>query len=169
MDIILLPVVGGLEYTRILSDGTLMANFLEPGQAVGLSVEAGMTYTVSNPYETETINFLQLWLTNVSGSSAPASKLIGFDLTVRNTLLPLIEHPGNRVFIGQYSGREEGEYVVKSAVGTPRIFIFILQGSFEVANRLLHERDGLSLSIDDGYVLEFEALSNDAILILLEV
>jgi hypothetical protein len=42
----------------------------------------------------------------------------------------------------------------------------VLQGVFEIANRLLHERDGLALTYQQDDVLEFEALSNDAVLIL---
>lgn len=47
------------------------------------------------------------------------------------------------------------------------IFIFVIEGIFEVQNRLLHARDGLSLTDID--TVELEALSNDAVILLLEL
>lgn len=45
--------------------------------------------------------------------------------------------------------------------------MFVLQGVFEVASRLLHAKDGLALR---GFEeAAFEALSNEAILLLIEV
>ncbi len=169
VDVILIPVSGGLEYTHELSNDTPTSGYLEPGQVGILPLEKGMGYRVSNPYETEMINFLQIWLNNPSIGDTPAINLIGFDLTTKNTLLPLAVSSGKRLFIGQYGGREEGGFVAESAGETQRIFVFVLQGTFEVANRLHHEKDSLALTVESGYTLEFEALSNDAILLLMEV
>lgn len=44
---------------------------------------------------------------------------------------------------------------------------FVLQGTFEVENRLLEAKDGLALWNTAN--IELEALSNEAILLLLEV
>lgn len=46
------------------------------------------------------------------------------------------------------------------------IFVFVLQGAFETEGRLLHERDGLALWDVDK--IEMEALSNDALVCLVE-
>jgi len=46
------------------------------------------------------------------------------------------------------------------------VYVFVIEGAFEVQNRLLHARDGLSLS--SATEVEFEALSNDAMLLILE-
>lgn len=45
-------------------------------------------------------------------------------------------------------------------------FVFVLYGVFEVANRLLHQSDGLALEFTDDGKVEFEALSNEALLLL---
>ncbi|MFD2570520.1 pirin [Spirosoma soli] len=174
MEVVLLPVVGGLGYT--IAEATA---FLEPGQAAVLSLAAGMTYQISNPYETELINCLQIWLQKPSNGFAPSVSQTNFDLATVNMLLPLFgEHDaeagqpsGYRGFIGRYDGRQEGTYAIRTASTgkAGRIFVLILQGVFEVANRLLHERDGLALQYDHDDVLEFEALSNDALLILLDL
>lgn len=170
MDVLLLPLVGGLAF-RTVSDEPVDEEFLEPGQVGILSLEADTRFTISNPYERESINFLQLWLTRSATNSAPAFQQAGFSFDTRNTLLPLADLTGNRVYIGQYGGRQEGYYLVSATPETsPRgLFVFVIQGSFEVANRLLHEKDGLAIEPEEDYILEFEALSNDAILILLDL
>ena len=176
-DVILLPVVGGLEYGRDLTTGTSDTDFLEPGQVGILSLASGMSYTVSNPYETETINCLQVWLSRSSTDFTPVSSQTSFDLTRKNNLLPLwpvgdaAKAGGNSLFIGQYGGRAEGIYQVNVGEGDEpkKIFVFVLQGVLEVANRLLHEKDGLSLVYSHSHMLEFEALSTNAILLLIEL
>ncbi|MBO0931767.1 pirin [Fibrella aquatilis] len=161
---LLLPIMGGLEYQV----GTAASDFLEPGQVGILSLMAGETYTISNPYETETINCLQLWLAGGQASFTPSVIQTPFDLTDQNKLLPLLHgDSANRVYIGRYGGRQEGLYqLINSANG---LFILVLQGVFEVANRLLHEKDGLSLLDPQHGAVEFEALSDDAILLVVEV
>lgn len=158
-DVLLLPVTGGLEYR---GEGT--GGFLEPGQVGLFSLTEGMSYTVSNPYERESIQFLQI------GLSRPGTdvgfRVFGFDFGTKNTLLPLLD-PAGAAFIGRYDGREEGTFSVKTAGQPRRLFVFILNGVFEVANRLLHDRDGLALTYREDGEVEFEALSNDAVLLLL--
>jgi hypothetical protein len=47
------------------------------------------------------------------------------------------------------------------------VFVYVIEGAVEFQNRLLEQRDGLALySVTTS---EFEALSNDAILLVLEV
>ncbi|QJW89994.1 pirin [Spirosoma taeanense] len=166
-EVVLLPIVGGLEYAYA---GTF--SFAEPGQSVVLSLAAGMAYTVSNPYESEFINYIQFWLTKPQYDFAPVVSQTEFDLARMNTLLPCFGEPsGYQGFIGRYSGRQEGTYTVTAATDRQnrQLFVFVVQGVFEVANRLLHDRDGLALTCDQAEVLEFEALSNDAVLIVIDL
>lgn len=174
-EVLLMPLAGGLEYSRAgaSAGGDPESDFLEPGQVGILSLTAGMGYTVTNPYEGEYINFLQFWLAKPLHDFAPAVDQVRFDLGTKNTLLPLFgatdtgtNRGSARGFIGQYDGRQEGTYAVEP---DSRVFVFVLQGVFEAANRLLHEKDGLALQYEQADVLEFEALSNDAILLLIDL
>ncbi len=167
----LLPVAGGLEYKCPSASG-----FLEPGQAGCFVLATGTRYTVSNPYPSAEINFLQIGLANTLPDSVPAFSQIAFDLSQKNTLLSLLDDSVShqteyRVFIGRYDGRQEGGYPVNPPVSGPlhAVFVFVVQGAFEAANRLLQERDGLSLFDAQAAVLDVEALSNDAILILVDL
>lgn len=172
--VILLPIVGGLEYSR-----NEVTGFLEPGQAGVLSLAAGTTYSLRNPYDTEVINCLQIWLENPAIDASPALSQQAFDLSTPDTLLPFLNETSNNTnqsdrfwgFIGRYEGRQEGTYALQSAGSgqSRRVFVFVLQGVFEVANRLLHERDGLALTYTSAGEVEFEALSNDALLILIDL
>lgn len=174
-NVVILPLVGGLGYKSDAGKG-----FLEAGQVLILSLTSGMTYEISNPYDTETINYLAIWLINSSDDFKVAHQINSFDFQIKNRLFPVFDladdasfgNTASRAFIGRYEGRQEGIYPVYSgrdkglATG---VFVFVLQGAFEVQNRLLHERDGLALlAIQNGEV-EFEALSNDAMLLLLDV
>ncbi len=161
--VVLLPITGGMEYrTSPTSD------FLEPGQSVVLSLGAGMDYTVANPYETEFIQFLQIWFAREP--TAPAIDVSNFDLSQKNTLLPFFEtadaETSSRGYIGRYDGRQEGALSVGAG---QRVFVFVLSGAFDVANRLLHARDGLALRYEQTAELEFEALSNEAVLLVIWV
>ena len=60
-DVLILPLLGGLEYKSESGNG-----FLETGQAQLFSLSSGMDYTINNPYRTESINYLEIWLTSVS-------------------------------------------------------------------------------------------------------
>ena len=169
-DVLILPLIGGLEYKSSVGNG-----FLEAGQSQLFSLTNGLSYEISNPYETKSINYLEIWLTNPSPDFTPAVSQLSFDLSVANTLLPVFSarhsEPENRLqstgFVGRYAGREEGIYTLKQPENS--VFVFILSGVFEVQNRLLHQRDGLGLTAVQRGIVEFEALSNDAVLLLLEI
>lgn len=162
IEVIILPLVGGFEYKNNMGQG-----YVETEQALYIALETGMTYEIINPYETELINFLQIWIKH-EGISPFISKneTLSFNFNNKNQLLS-IHHPlsKNAFFIGKYEGRAEDEYILKNSSNS--VFVFIIEGAFEVANRLLEIRDGIALSNIE--TVEFEALSNDAIILLLEI
>ncbi len=158
--VVLLPLMGSVEFAT----DEAAPNFLEPGQSHTLWLPAGGTYTVSNPYETETVNVLQLCLSSDSATLIPGTGLTLFNLIRKNELQPLFALPGTQAFIGRYDGRAEDTISVSHG-----LFVFVLSGAFEVANRLLHERDGLAFPTRQETVVEFEALSNDAVLMAISL
>jgi redox-sensitive bicupin YhaK (pirin superfamily) len=167
--IILLPVVGAIEYSNNLGETGL----LEAGQVQIFAAEKGMEYEISNPYETEPVNFLQIGLKNNESFFEAQMQVNDIDLETRNQLFPLFSsEPKNGGiqqqvfgFIGKYEGREESVYQLKNPDNG--IFVFIIEGAFEVQNRLMEARDGLSIRYMDA--LAYEALSNDAIILILEI
>ncbi|MCF2446297.1 pirin [Dyadobacter sp. CY345] len=166
---ILIPVVGAVAFQNSLGE----KRFLEAGQFQIFSTDKPVDYEISNPYETELVNYIQIRLKNNQPQLYTKTQEGSFDLQKRNQLIPIFSpaHAGLKVqqeaygYIGKYGGREEGVYHIKNPENG--IFVFIIEGAFEVQNRLLETRDGLSLlNLEE---LEFEALSNDAIILILEI
>ncbi|GAA4409293.1 hypothetical protein GCM10023187_32360 [Nibrella viscosa] len=166
--VLLLPVLGGLEYRSDIASG-----FLEAGQLGVLSLPAGTSYTIHNPYETEYIQCIQCWIASPAREFTPGFSRNCFDLSRKNTLVPLwqsaySETPG-RCFIGRYDGRQEGSFHIPADRSGSGIFVFNLQGVFEVANCLLHQNDGLALWVESPDELAFEALANESLLLVIEL
>lgn len=162
-ELLLLPVVGGIELVDALGESV----FLGAGELFHFTAFPEQAYRIENPFETEAVNFLVIGLKadlTVSGHSGsfPATT---FDLTTRNQLNSLFTASNARVYIGKYGGRQQGTHPVSDP--QKALFAFSIEGAFEVQNRLLHPRDGLALR--NTGELEFEALSNDAILLIMEV
>lgn len=160
-DVILLPLVGAIEYRNSLGE----TGFIEAGQVQVFSAAKGMEYEVMNPYSDELVNFLQIWISRQKEQFTVKITQNSFDFEDENQLLPLFSTQA-RGMIGQFGGREEGVYTVQHP-DTHGVFVFVIEGAFEVQNRLLHPRDGLSLT--NVTEIDFEALSNDAMVLILEV
>lgn len=153
---VLLPTVGAIHVGDVL---------LEAGEVQVTYVQKGTTVTISNPYEHELVNYLQLFFTNNTGTREE-QVLYAFDLdAAQNKLLDLFA--ANQVFasIGKFSGREEAVYETYQPGNG--VFVFVIQGAFEVQYRLLEGRDALALW--DVERIEIEALSNEAIILVVEI
>lgn len=85
-----------------------------------------------------------------------------FQLTQRNELIPLLESESFQLHLGLYDGRKEGVQLVNDK---KNLFISIINGVFEVQNRLMETND--SLLIANPSKIEFEALSENAIILSL--
>ncbi len=88
-----------------------------------------------------------------------------FNLPEKNILHSISKTLKIPNFIGLYDGRREQEYSLHTK-GTS-IFGMVINGVFEFQNRLLETRDAILLS--EIETLEFEALSENALLIFLEI
>lgn len=151
--IALLPTVGAIHIEK--------EGLLEAGQVQLLK---GAATVISNPYEHELVNYLQLSFKNATAEN----ELYSFDISKGQlTDLFAASMEGGLLFasIGKFSGREEVVYETYQQGNG--VFVFVIQGAFEVQYRLLETRDGLALW--DVEQIEIEALSNDAILLLVEL
>ncbi len=158
VDCLVIPLVGSClckQNDRILET--------EVGQVFHTSTEGEPVLEIANPYEHEAINFLYIELIPQSQSS---SGLYPFSLEERPNLLNRIDVPTAQQFlIGIFDGRTDGGLILPDT--HEPLFVFVIEGAFEVNNRLLHRRDGLALWNTDE--LEFEALSNKAMLLAMKL
>lgn len=161
-EVLVLPLVGGIEF----KNSTGYHDFLEVGKTQIFSAEAGMDYEVLNPYESELINYLEIWIEK-ENVLTPSTTSVDIDLEKRNELLPIFSSVKQNAFgyFGKYDGREEGIYEIKNTGSC--VYVSVIEGAFEVDNKLMEARDGLA--IWNANEIEFEALSNDAMLLFFEV
>jgi quercetin 2,3-dioxygenase len=162
--IILLPVVGAIAY----KDTAGNENIIAAGQVQILACNKGVAMEIRNPFKEELVNFLQIWIKADKQPAGKTSLLSSFDVNeFLNCLVKIPPHGPVLPFtisIGKFKGRGETTYQMKNK--NSGVFIFVIEGAFEVDGRLLHARDGLGLwQLSEA---EFEALSNDAIVLVVE-
>lgn len=161
--IVLIPVVGTIAYT----DSAGHASYISAGECQLYTTPEGATIQISNPYQDELVNFLQIWFYAEGSERDNAPQVTLFDIVNNaNQLVPIpVDQPQYKFAIGKYDGREESVY--KLSHPQNGLFAFVIQGAFEVQYRLLHPRDGLALW--EASEVELEALSNDAIILVMEI
>lgn len=177
-DLLLLPIVGAVG-CRHNGHQTIV----QAGQIKCCPLEQGETIELFNPYEQELVNFLQIWIRRSTPSLSSNEDATDFDLNAhKNQWLKIAGRNALTVQTGTESQTEEAtlsyhlyiakldgrlEIMHKAAQPDSGFFVFVIEGAFEVQHRLLEARDGLSLlGVTE---LEAEALSNDAILLLIEL
>ena len=163
--VLLLPITGAVAASSSDNEETLV----EAGETLLLTLPANSTLRLRNPFGSELISFLHIWLRTDAATTSAAAHPVGFDFDqLANRLLPL--RPGAAAelptaSLGRFAGRQEAVYQLRNSAGS--VFVFVLAGAFEVESRLLHEKDGLALW--DVAAIELEALSSDALLLVLEL
>lgn len=159
--LIILPLFGGIEY----KDNLGKADFLRVEQIRVITAYEDVTIEIFNPYENENVSFLTIHFQIEIQSLKKYFQESEIDLNIRNKLIRLIEIEETVCFIGVYDGRKEGFYTLKKPKNG--VFVFVVNGAFEFENRLLEAKDGLSLNKTE--VIEWEALSENAVLLVFEV
>jgi hypothetical protein len=156
--VIIIPVTGTIDCNNEL---------VTAGEALFINAQPGDLLHFLNPYEREDglVNFIQLWFHQASNPPF-SSVLVPFSLEEHlGKLLVIAEQPGMPLLrIGKYMGRGSGICERKAGDG---FFVSVIEGVFEVEDRLLHARDCLELW--DIPSIEYEALSNGAILLVVEI
>jgi len=136
-----------------------------------MSAGSGLKHEEHNVGD-EDVNFLQIWIRAGKTKIPGARQLVTYNDVNENLnslvkVIPVNGHNAQLPFIvsiGKFSGRGETVYLPKNKKNA--LFVFVIEGAFEVEGRLLHARDGLGLW--ETGVVEMEALSNDAILLVAE-
>ena len=157
--VILIPVVGAIEYMD--SRGNIA--MIEPGHIQLLDLPAGSRFQVNNLYKEEMVNFLHL---RIKTNKPNQQQGFAFDLPGNKNQLTEIFKLDNAIgYLGQFDGRAEA--ALRASNPGNFLFAFVIDGAFEVQYRLMHARDGLVLwELNE---IEMEALSSDAVIMLLEI
>jgi redox-sensitive bicupin YhaK (pirin superfamily) len=165
-DILILPLVGGV----IFRDSLGTESTIGTGQIGIFSGAKGNAYQLTNPYKKELVNYMQIWIKGTK-KFKPGSSQRDFDFLQRNVLIPIFGdadlpmHSKTSGFIGIYDGRKEGLYRLRNPENG--LFVFVINGAFEFDNRLIESRDALAIANAES--VEFEALSENGMLLVMEV
>lgn len=164
--VLLLPITGALEVTPAAGPSTT----IEAEEVQVLTLPAGTVLQLTNPYEADLVSFLHIWLLAEEVVAHVEQRVFPFDMRAATNHLPaLVPFTASPVeafclSLGRFAGRGEAVYQLQRP-GT-RFFAYVLAGAFEAEGRLLHEGDGLALW--QTTAIELEALSNNALLLILE-
>lgn len=159
--LLLLPITGAMAVNDVhFFDEELV---LAAGQGLCRQLVTGEQLELTNLFASNAANYIEIWLqeTDAQGSGGLANVDVN---GAKNTLARVPFHLGNiACFVGKFDGRGETTFTPPPAC--THAYVFVLHGAFEVAGCLLHARDGLAIS--QPQEVEMEALSNEAILLLL--
>ncbi|MCC3160637.1 hypothetical protein LJ737_25590 [Hymenobacter sp. 15J16-1T3B] len=160
--LLVLPITGEVRVTG--PQGTPTA--VDAGEALLLPLPAGADAGFRNPYTADVVNFLHLWLD--APAPLPASQRFAFSAAALDNQLAAVVPAGSGLGFGLHLGRFAGRHeAVFQLAADAQLFAFVVAGAFEVEGRLLHEKDGLALW--NTAAVELEALSNDALVLVLEL
>ncbi|UZT97978.1 hypothetical protein ODZ84_22910 [Chryseobacterium fluminis] len=119
--------------------------------------------SLKNNLEEEKADVLIVELESKNNDNSFLIKDLNIDL--RNSLIQIAEDFDYPNFIGLYDGRKEDTYIFYKSQKS--VFGMVINGAFEFQNRMLETRDAILLS--EIETLEFEALSENALILLLEI
>lgn len=160
--LMLLPIAGAVEY----EDSNDNKNTITAGQVLTTGLQSNDHFVLSNPYPDSLINFLQVWIKAAGIHISSAATEMSFDLDAnRNTFIKKQLAAGINLHIGKFTGRQKSSVHLTNSNNT--CFAFVIEGAFELEERLLHARDGLALW--QLQYMDMEALSNNAIIMLIEM
>lgn len=157
MQLLFMPLIGRIQVNNVKSQ-----NIVDVGEVLIISIKSNEPITIFNDFEISDVHFV------IAGfsSNEPIEGITRFSLSP-NKLITLFDDVSQRGLIkariGQWNGRSDGEFLPSA----PKTFAWVVQGAFEIENCLLQKADGLVLY--EQKKIEFEALSNDAIVIFLEM
>ena len=154
--VIVLPLVGTVVYE---SPESMRSSTIAPEEVQTQFLKKGDTFSLKNPSREKLVNYLQIWLKLYSTETKESFS--GYSNNVLKTILKT-EH--FNLHFGVFDGRMESDFVPSYHQNT--LMAFVINGAFEVQNRLLESRD--CLAVWNTKTIELEALSENAIILLLE-
>jgi hypothetical protein len=155
--VILIPIVGAVSCSLLKHN----AQTIDVGDLIVISLSAGEEITFANEYREELINYLHIWLDPLIIADGKHEFTLEGQL---NQLIETLNSESLRIKIGKFDGRVDRTLVLSAR--TTFLFSFVIEGAFEFHERLLQPRDGLIVQGETQ--IEFEALSNDAIILIFE-
>ena len=158
MEIVSIPLQGALEH----KDSTGRQKVIKTGEVQIMSAGTGIEHSEYNASKDEAVNFLQIWVLPDKKDIDPRYEQKEFELShYRNKLVNVVA-PDNpeALWINQqawfYLGELDQGRDLEYALNEPKngVYLFVIDGEVEVADRLMERRDGMGISGVADFVIK---------------
>lgn len=167
MEIISIPLQGALVHEDSMGN----IHEIKAGEVQVMSAGTGIRHSEFNRSDTESVNFLQIWILPKQRNIAPHYEQKLFDTAQRNGQFQALVSPDRQegslwinqdayVSMADFAVASKGIYSVKKQGNG--LYLFLIRGQVMIEGELLAERDALGLS--NLSTIEMDAQDNSQIL-----
>lgn len=172
MEIISIPLSGALEHQDSLGHKSV----IRAGEIQVMTAGTGVAHSEFNHLKDEDSHFLQIWLFPRKRNLSPRYDQLDYTHLKKSNELYQILSPSDEdqgvwihqdawFYLGDFDKDVQQTYQLKKAGNG--VYIFVLEGIFQVGHQVLSRRDGLGVSGVEEIVLT--SLSSDAKVLLMDI
>lgn len=162
MEIISYVLSGALEHKDSMGHGSV----IHPGEVQRMSAGTGVRHSEYNASDTETVNFLQIWIVPDKTGVTPVYEQKDFSEGMNGQLClvasadgkegSLIIHQDVRLYIARL---DDGDEVAHSIGSTRVVFLHVAKGDVMVNGVELSGGDGVTIVDEDGVAIRANSIS----------
>ena len=159
MEIISIPLSGALAH----KDSTGTDGIIKTGDVQIMSAGSGIQHSEFNASQTDTVNFLQVWVFPKQANIKPRYDQKTFDVAKRQNQWQVVvsaDEKDGGVWINQdarfaLANLEAGKDITYSPAFTGNgVYVFVLEGEVEIDSNRLNKRDALGISETGNFVIK---------------
>jgi redox-sensitive bicupin YhaK (pirin superfamily) len=170
MEIVSIPLEGALEHQDSMGNKTV----IRKGEVQIMSAGKGVAHSEKNEDSKNPVKFLQIWVFPEKRNIAPRYEQKVFDLEARKDKFQTVVSPlgtsdeGIKMnqqswfTLADLSAEKSLTYKLKNVQNG--VYVYILEGSAQIAGKLLGRRDGLGIS--ETHTFEITANADSEILLM---
>ncbi|MEP2238988.1 MAG: pirin family protein [Maribacter sp.] len=156
MEIISIPLEGDLQHMDDMGNSTV----IKSGDVQMMSAGTGVSHSEFNKNKDKEVKFLQIWIIPNKEEVTPRYDQISIeDIATKNSLYQILSpnpddagvwiHQNAWFHLGEYESGITDSYDLKDKGNG--VYIFVLDGEIEIANKQLGKRDGLGIWETDTF------------------
>jgi redox-sensitive bicupin YhaK (pirin superfamily) len=172
MEIVSIPLAGALEHQDSMGNKTV----IRKGEVQIMSAGTGVAHSEKNEDSKNPVKFLQIWVFPEKRNIAPRYEQKVFDLEGRKDKFQTVVSPLGSSDEGIKMNQQSWFTLTNLSIGNTLtydlknskngVYVYVLEGSGEVADKSLSKRDGLGIWETEAF--EIKAVT-DAEILLMEV
>jgi quercetin 2,3-dioxygenase len=172
MEIVTIPLQGALQHKDSMGNTAI----INTGDLQVMSAGTGVQHSEYNPSGTDEVRLLQIWLLPNKRNVEPRYDQVTLNIDKdRNYLHQIISpsstdagtwiHQDAWFYMGTFDANTTSDYVLKKT--SNGIYVFVIKGSFQVADHVLGERDALGMW--DGTSTTIKSITDESKILIIEV